>query len=403
MSLLYKDYDLIGQIGNGSSSSVYRAKRKSDGIDVSIKIVEVKSENELYFIQNEEKILKTLMGGHPSIPILYDIFSEGPFYFIVMEFLEDYIALLDWTNSYVPLIFESDYESDKIQELVKLREDDITEIFANIISAINYLHSKSVVHRDLKLENIMVNPNTKSVKIIDYGFSIVSENMIWSTICGSFEYLAPEILQDIMKHNYQQGHDVVYSTYSIQSEVWSIGVILYGMIFCRLPFFHQSKIKLFNMILNTEISFAPENVILNENLKKLLLEMLNKDPEKRIEFDKISQHPFLQKFFQNSDNQEDQNSQNFSGNLTLSSYHDHLCHSDSNINKNIPIETDLKDNCLNQSCLLSPLALKKVDLLFSCNDSLPMSYRISSRPSGRRLPQYKKRLPPGAVIAKPKK
>lgn len=404
MSILYQDYEIISQIGNGSFSSVYKARRKVDDVEVAIKVVEVKCENDLFFIKNEEKILKTIMGGHPSIPILYDIFSEGPFYFIIMEYLEDYIALLDWTNSYVPLIFESDYESEKIQELIKIRESDITEIFANIISAIKYLHSKSVIHRDLKLENIMINPNTKSIKIIDYGFSIISDNMNWSTICGSFEYLSPEILQDIIKHNNRQDQDIVYSKYSIQSEVWSIGVILYGMIFCRLPFYHQSKIKLFNLILNADISLSPESVIIDENLKNLLLLMLDKNPQNRIEFDKISQHPFLEKFFISLNEPALQDSQTFEENLALVSCVDHCCHSESLLNKNIPIDEELhlKDNIPNQSFHLSPLALKKVDFMFSSNDSLPLSYRMSNRPKGRRLPQYKKRLPPGVTIKKPK-
>lgn len=404
MSILYQDYDLLSQIGNGSSSSVYKARRKADDVEVAIKVVEVKCENDLFFIKNEERILKTIMGGHPAIPILYDIFSEGPFYFIVMEYLEDYIALLDWTNSYVPLIFESDYESEKIQELIKIRESEITEIFANIISAIKYLHSKSVIHRDLKLENIMINPNTKSIKIIDYGFSIISDNMNWSTICGSFEYLSPEILQDIIKHNNRQDQDIVYSKYSIQSEVWSIGVILYGMIFCRLPFYHQSKIKLFNLILNADLSLSPESVIINDNLKNLLLSMLDKNPQDRIEFDKISQHPFIEKFFISSNEPVLQDSQVYEENLQLVSCHDYCCHSESLINKNIPIEEELhlKDNIPNQSFHLSPLTLKKVDFMFSSNDSLPLSYRMNNRPKGRRLPQYKKRLPPGATIKKPK-
>lgn len=402
MSILFQDYDLISQIGNGSSSSVYKAKRKSDGLEVAVKIIEVKSEFELLFIKNEEKILKSINGGHPSIPILYDVFTEGPFYFIVMDFLADYIPLLDWANSYVPLIFESDYESEKIQELIRIREADITVIFGNIISAINYLHSKSIIHRDLKMENIMINPNTKTIKIIDYGFSIISETMNWSTICGSFEYLAPEILKDIIKHNTQQEQIEVYSTYSIQSEVWSIGVILYGMIFCRLPFFHQNKMKLFNLILNSDLSLIPENAIINENLKNLLLSMLEKDPLKRIEFERISQHPFLKKYLESIPKTAIQTSNTFAGNLMLS--HDLYCHSDTFINIKPQFETNLSMNESNisQTFQAPHIDLRSSNFLFSSNDSLPLSYRINNRSKIKRFSQNKKRLPPGVTIKKPK-
>lgn len=99
--------------------------------------------------------------------------------------------------------------------------------------------------------------------------------MIWSTISGSFEYLAPEILRDIVKITSEnKTQEEVQTAYNTQSEIWSLGIILYGLVYCKLPFFHHNQIKLIKP------SFVPENVIYKPILKSLLVSMLEKDPEK---------------------------------------------------------------------------------------------------------------------------
>lgn len=403
MSHIYHDYDLLSQIGNGTFSSVYKAKRKSDGLFVAIKIIEIQNENDISLVSNEANILKSITGGHPTIPRLYDAFADGPFYFIVMEYFDGYITLLDWTNSYVPLIFQTDYQEEEIQDIVEMRESDINEIFAQIISGINYLHSKYVIHRDLKMENIMVNPNTKSIKIIDFGFSKQTEKLQWSTICGSFEYMAPEILQDILKRGTLTDPNEIVTMYNIQSEVWSLGIILYGMIYCRLPFFHANKLKLVNMIIHADISFNPENVIINENLKNLLLCMLDKDPSSRIIFEKVLQHPFFRQNYNHAHSNNQISSQPES-NLLLAHTHYHSYCSDLKINKKDLMKEEMNDNDNNKSpnIRLSPLSLRMSDILSSSNDSLPMAFKLTSRRRARKLPQYRKKLPTGVIIATPK-
>lgn len=289
MRRISHEYDLLYQVGSGSFSSVHKAKRKSDNLIVAIKIFEAQTKSDVNLIVTEGKILKYLMGGHPTIPKIYDFFNEGALFFIIMEYLDGYITLLDWVNQYYSLIYNPKSNKDEFELQIKTREKDICYIYYQIILSINYMYQKYVVHRDLKLENIMINPKTKEIKIIDFGFSIITQTMTWSTICGSFEYLAPEILETLVKKADKQR----VSNFTIQSEVWSLGIILYGMIYCRLPFEHENKLDLINLVLNSEISYDPLNVINNQNLKSLLLSMLDKNPYTRINFSQILNHPLF--------------------------------------------------------------------------------------------------------------
>lgn len=256
---------------------------------VAIKILESRSEKERNSIIKEANILKYLEGGHPSIPMIYDFFNSGALFFIIMEYLDGFVTLLDWINSISLNASEIDYQLH-----YKKREEQIKNIFIQIVSTVKYLYHKSIIHRDLKLENVMFNEKTMKIKIIDFGLAIYSLDLNWTTICGSLEYLAPEIIQDIVNcHNGKINPSDNNLLYSTDSEVWSIGIILYGIIYCKLPFYNKNKLKSIDLILHTDISYEPENAIYNANLKNLLKMMLIKDPHARINFVQVCKHPFF--------------------------------------------------------------------------------------------------------------
>lgn len=414
MSQITRDYDIINQIGAGTFSAVYKAKRKSDGLIVAIKMIEVQSREEISLIYNEVEVLKHLMGGHPSIPETYDFFSEGPVFFLIMEYLDDFITLLEWTNTYAPILFYGTQNGDDIQGLVKTREEYISIILKKILSSLNFLHSKRVVHRDLKLENIMINPKNFSIKLIDFGFSVISESMVWTTICGSFEYMAPEILRDLIRNSNSKEEDSTMP-YSLQSEVWPLGVILYGLIFCRLPFVHQNRIKLINLVLNSEPSFYPENAICDPNLRNLVLEMLQKDPSNRISFSQISRHPFLNDTNKIGTNNRFKKSTSFDTQINKLTYIKNSSTSNKGTD-NSKTDTEIKANKSNdnfsQEITKPKVEPKVVSKVVTKNDAkadtkiqskcLPLSYRVGFTQFHKTGPKYSKSLRIGARIIAPK-
>uniref|UniRef100_A0A665TN33 non-specific serine/threonine protein kinase n=1 Tax=Echeneis naucrates TaxID=173247 RepID=A0A665TN33_ECHNA len=137
---------------------------------------------------------------------------------------------------------------------------------AEIVSALEYLHSRDVVYRDLKLENLMLDKDGH-IKITDFGLCKegITPDATMKTFCGTPEYLAPEVLED--------------NDYGRAVDWWGLGVVMYEMMCGRLPFYNQDHERLFELILMEEIRF-PKN--LSPEAKSLLAGLLKKDPKQRL-------------------------------------------------------------------------------------------------------------------------
>uniref|UniRef100_A0A8C6T3X3 non-specific serine/threonine protein kinase n=1 Tax=Neogobius melanostomus TaxID=47308 RepID=A0A8C6T3X3_9GOBI len=137
---------------------------------------------------------------------------------------------------------------------------------AEIVSALEYLHSCNVVYRDLKLENLMLD-NDGHIKITDFGLCKegITDGATMKTFCGTPEYLAPEVLED--------------NDYGRAVDWWGLGVVMYEMMCGRLPFYNQDHELLFESILMEEIRF-PKN--LGPDARSLLAGLLKKDPKQRL-------------------------------------------------------------------------------------------------------------------------
>jgi len=130
-----------------------------------------------------------------------------------------------------------------LKEFKKLSEDVVRFYIVQIIMAIGYLHKKGIMHRDLKLENILVDEKGY-IKIIDYGLAkTFSEGDLAKTFAGTPEYLAPEMIN-------KQGHD-----YSV--DWWAVGILMYEMLIGVTPFYSRSLNILFKKI-NTQPVVFPD-------------------------------------------------------------------------------------------------------------------------------------------------
>uniref|UniRef100_A0A8C2ZSM0 non-specific serine/threonine protein kinase n=1 Tax=Cyclopterus lumpus TaxID=8103 RepID=A0A8C2ZSM0_CYCLU len=145
--------------------------------------------------------------------------------------------------------------------------EDRTRFYgAEIVSALDYLHSAKIVYRDLKLENLMLDKDGH-IKITDFGLCKegITDTATMKTFCGTPEYLAPEVLED--------------NDYGRAVDWWGLGVVTYEMMCGRLPFYNQDHEKLFELILMEEIKFPRT---LSADAKSLLSGLLIKDPNKRL-------------------------------------------------------------------------------------------------------------------------
>ena len=143
-------------------------------------------------------------------------------------------------------------------------------MFVQLCRVIRFLHQRNIIHRDIKLENILLEGKT-TPKICDFGWSrVLRDNEQRQTFCGTFEYMAPEIFEN--------------EEYGKQVDIWSLGVILYELFHHKSPFAAQNTFKIYKKILNLEISLN-RNVPLQ--VSQLILTLLQNDPKKRPTIDEV--------------------------------------------------------------------------------------------------------------------
>ncbi|KAF8383250.1 akt-1 [Pristionchus pacificus] len=154
---------------------------------------------------------------------------------------------------------------------------------AEIVSALGYLHENSIVYRDLKLENLLLDKDGH-IKIADFGLckEDISYNDRTSTFCGTPEYLAPEVLED--------------NDYGRAVDWWGVGVVMYEMMCGRLPFFSKDHKRLFELIMVSDLRFPSK---ISQEAKQLLQGLLVKDPAQRLgggpdDALEITQQPFFE-------------------------------------------------------------------------------------------------------------
>ena len=229
------------------------------------RIVAIKSFNKKNLVSEsaKNKILyeTNLMRGlyHPSVTKILETFECEKYMLIIMEYIS----------------------GGNLQNFVKKRrklcEKTAKILFRQIIQGIRYIHSRGIVHRDIKLENILLDLNN-IIKICDFGVGkLIKPNTILKDQCGTPVYMAPEIL----KGNGYKGFPV---------DIWSAGVALYIMLSGTLPFNKDKEHDLEYAILNNNMKEIKD---ISEEGNDLLKNILEKDPNKRYTCNQILEHPWL--------------------------------------------------------------------------------------------------------------
>lgn len=201
-----------------------------------------------------------LLLNHPNICQLKDLFSSNDHYYLVMEYVEGgqlmkYILLKQ-----------------------KLAEVEARRLSRQILSALDYLHRNSIVHRDLKVENILIDKEGKNIKIIDFGLSnMFSPERKLTTYCGSLYFAAPELLN-------ARPYD------GPEIDVWSFGVVLYVMVTGSVPFDDMSLPALHERIKRGQVAYPAS---LSIPLRNLLSRIFVTNPARRIILQDIIRHEWV--------------------------------------------------------------------------------------------------------------
>ena len=272
-------YEIKGNLGKGKFGLVKLGEHKESGRQVAIKIInkEVIEGMELERIKSEIDILK--IAKHPNIIKLYDVFENEKYIYIIME----YCAGGDLFN----YIEKRDF---------KIKESRAAEIVHKLCTAVYFLHQYGIIHRDLKPENILMTDITDDadIRLVDFGLGkMIGPGEKCDEPFGTFSYVAPEVLQE--------------KPYDFKVDLFAIGIITYLLVAGFLPFDDENSEKEIARQTVYEPTPFPSFVWKNISLeaKMFVDNLLDKNPDKRMNIQEVLQHKWLQKFSENEENKKD--------------------------------------------------------------------------------------------------
>ena len=255
------DYTLGTELGSGAFGKVVLGKHILTNEPVAIKILDKMilshTPDDYQSVKQEISILKSVK--HKHIVQLYDVLQTPRHIFIIMEYCEGKDLL------------------DYILTKSKLSEEESLKYFHQLINALFYLHSQNIAHRDIKIDNMLLDRN-RDLKLVDFGLSTkYPDDNLLDQPCGTVVYAAPEVLQGREYHG-------------MLADVWSSGIVLYGMLSGYLPFGEQDdEINRINII-SGKIRYPN---YFSDCVKDLLMHMLDLDPMTRYTLQEVRSHPWF--------------------------------------------------------------------------------------------------------------
>ena len=282
------DYSLDKSLGKGAFGEVFLTTKKGTDKLFATKKIErelIETGNTMKYLVNEIQILREL--NHPNIVQFVEIKKTKNHYYIIMEYCnggELYKALEDYMDKY-----EKPFSQEIVQHLMR-----------QIINAFKYIHGKNIIHRDIKLENILLHYDSEEdkknlnilkakVKIIDFGFAAkIEKNGLKYTTLGSPINMDPLILNELRK----RGKKTRKLGYDQKADIWSLGTICYEMLIGKCVFNAEDLDALVDKVEKGTYTVPTR---LSKEVISFLNGMLQYDANMRLNISQLSYHKFLTK------------------------------------------------------------------------------------------------------------
>ncbi|KAJ7959919.1 Non-specific serine/threonine protein kinase [Quillaja saponaria] len=262
--VLMQKYELGRLLGQGTFAKVYYARSTTTNQSVAIKVIDKDKILKAGLVEQIKREISVMrLVRHPNVLHLYEIMATKSKIYFVLEYAKGG-ELFDMVSK------------------GKLNEEVARKYFQQLVNAVDYCHCRGVYHRDIKPENLLLDEN-KNLKVSDFGLSALAESKrqdgLLHTTCGTPAYVAPEVIE-------RKGYD------GAKADIWSCGVVLFVMLAGYLPFHDSNLIEMYRKIGKAEFKcpnwFSPE-------VRRLLVKILNPDPNTRISIAKIRQSYWFKK------------------------------------------------------------------------------------------------------------
>lgn len=255
------DFDLGVKLGKGKYGTVYLAREKRTRFVCALKVLrkeELVSDRVEHQLQREIEIQANVR--HKHILRIYSCFYDAGRVYLVLEY-----ALKGELFRH-------------LQKLGHFSESTSAKLIGQLASALKYLHSKHIFHRDIKPENLLVD-HLGNLKIADFGWSVHAPHSRRTTLCGTLDYLPPEMIQS-------RPHDAT-------ADMWSLGVLCYEFLEGKPPFEAPNQKATYANILQLNFNFSSR---FPEGAMDLIRRLLVVDPSKRITIEEVINHEWVRKF-----------------------------------------------------------------------------------------------------------
>ncbi|NP_001267860.1 hypothetical protein VitviT2T_019062 [Vitis vinifera] len=265
-NVLMQRYDVGRLLGQGNFAKVYYGRDLKTGQSVAIKVIDKEKIFKVGLIdQTKREISVMKLVKHPNVIQFYEVMATKTKIYFVMEYAKG---------------------GELFNKVAKgrLMEDFARNYFQQLISAVDFCHSRGVYHRDLKPENLLLDENGV-LKVTDFGLSALAESKhqdgLLHTTCGTPAYVAPEVIN-------RKGYD------GAKADIWSCGVILFVLLAGYLPFHDSNLMEMYRKI--GKADYKCPNWFPSE-VRRLLSKILDPNPNTRISIAKIMVNPWFRRGF----------------------------------------------------------------------------------------------------------
>ncbi|XP_012732071.2 aurora kinase A-B [Fundulus heteroclitus] len=255
-----ENFDIGRPLGKGKFGNVYLARERQTKFILALKVLfkkQLEKAGVEHQLRREVEIQSHLR--HPNILRLYGYFHDASRVYLILE--------------YAP---RGELYSE-LQRCGRFPEDRSATYIMELADALHYCHTKNVIHRDIKPENLLLGGNGE-LKIADFGWSVHTPSSRRSTLCGTLDYLPPEMIEG--------------KTHDEKVDLWSLGVLCYEFLIGKPPFEAKTHDETYRRISRVEYSYPPE-VDISAGAKDLVAKLLKHNPMHRLPIQGVLSHPWV--------------------------------------------------------------------------------------------------------------